>query len=505
MSGVPGTPIPQPNLPGRPRNLVLRKITEGGILASLGMCGLFSVLTTLAIILTLGTDGARFFTGVPGRFEGVGVGEFLGGLRWSPLLGGEKHFGIWPLIVGTLMVTAVAMLLAGPLGVITAIWLSEYAPLRVRGILKPVLEVIAGIPTVVLGFFALTVITPTLRFAFIQVPAVDAAGRPLLGSDGSPITQPLNPFNIEIYNVLSAGIAVGILSLPVVTSLAEDALRAVPRSLREGSYGLGATRFETSIKVVFPAALSGIIAAFLLAIARCVGETMIVALAAGGSVAPLHQIVDPPLEVHVWEDLRAPAAGASLARIEPESSWKSPGFTLGNLEKVDEIEITARSSAPGTTIRLQLLRPDGTEAASTTLALEGAPGADLALAWQVPADKSGPARDAERQARDYGIALPAGRYHMAVTPSSSAVDLVALRVEGERTISLAQRAAIPFDVRKSMQPMTGYLVQIFLGDVSNLGIEYYSSYAVAGILFLLTFLLTIIGQIIRVRFQQQYD
>ena len=153
-----------------------------------------------------------------------------------------------------MLVTAVAMVLALPLGLITAIYLSEYAPRKLRAVLKPTLEVLAGIPTVVYGFFALTAITPALKMLH----------------DG---------FNI--YNAFSAGIAVGILCLPTVSSLAEDALQAVPRSLREAAYGLGATKFDVSVKVVLPAAFSGIVSAFLLAIARAIGETMIVALAAG--------------------------------------------------------------------------------------------------------------------------------------------------------------------------------------------------------------------------------
>ncbi len=195
--------------------------------------------------------------------------DFLFGLEWNPLLGADKHFGIWPLIGGTLLVTAVAMLVAIPGGLMTAIYLSEYAPRRLRAFLKPVLEVLAGIPTVVYGFFALTVITPTIRNLAVWVT-------------GDPI--------FEVYNAFSAGVAVGIMCLPIVCSLSEDALQAVPKSLREGAYGLGSTRFDVSVKIVLPAALSGIVAAVLLAVARSVGETMIVALAAGGS--PLNLIAD---------------------------------------------------------------------------------------------------------------------------------------------------------------------------------------------------------------------
>jgi phosphate transport system permease protein len=286
------------------------------VLTSLLLCGGFSIFITIAIICVLFSEAVKFF-GLPD----VTLTEFLFGTEWNPLLGSKKHFGIWPLISGTLLVTAVAMLIALPFGLITAVFLSEYAPRRLRAVLKPVLEVLAGIPTVVYGFFALTVITPRLQSIWSGV---------------------------EVYNALSAGIAVGIMCLPIVCSLSEDALQAVPRSLREAAYGVGGTKFDVSVKVVIPAALSGIIAAFLLAIARAVGETMIVALAAG-----------------------------NMARL-----------TLN------------------------------------------------------PAESS--------------------------------------------------------------QTMTAYMVQIFLGDASNFGPEYLSSYAVAAMLFLMTFLLTVMGHIIRVRFREVY-
>lgn len=309
---------------GKPRSKTLRRVREGFIMAALISCGAFSIATTLTIIVILAVETFKFF-----RLDEVSFWEFITGLQWNPLLGNEKHFGIWPLVSGTLMVTVVAMLIALPLGLITAIWLSEYAKPKVRAVIKPVLEVLAGIPTVVFGFFALTVITPGLRWIH----------------EG-----------FGIYNATSAGIAVGVMCLPIVTSLSEDALRAVPRALREGAYGLGATRFEVAVKVVTPAALSGIIAAFLLAIARAVGETMIVALAAGGTPIPL------------FEGLRA-----------------------------------------------------------------------------------------------------------------------------------------AFDPRNEIQPMTGYMVQMFLGDASNFGAEYYSSYAVAATLFLMTLGLTLIGHIVRVRYRQVYE
>ncbi|MBW3541822.1 MAG: phosphate ABC transporter permease subunit PstC [Planctomycetes bacterium] len=239
-----------------------RRFREGIIIGGLVQCAVFSLLVTAAIIAVLAGEAARFFA-----MEEVTVGEFFFTSEWSPLLGGEKKFGIWALISGTLLVTVVAMAVALPLGLVTAIDLSEYAPRRLRAVLKPALEVLAGIPTVVYGFFALTVITPTLQFLH----------------DG-----------FDVRNACSAGIAVGILCLPIVSSLTEDALQAVPRSLRDAAYGLGGTRFDVAVKVVVPAALSGIISAFLLAIARAIGETMIVALAAGAlprvTVDPREQV-----------------------------------------------------------------------------------------------------------------------------------------------------------------------------------------------------------------------
>lgn len=254
----------------RPRSHGLQRAKEKLILASLAACGLFSVLTTISIIVVLFGQTLRFFT----EYDDVTVTEFTTGLEWNPLLGEEKHFGIWPLVVGTLVVSGVAACVAIPIGLITAIFLSEYAPKRVRAVLKPVLEVLAGVPTVVYGFFALTVITPALRGSGFWLSG-------LFYDDAVPI--------FSVYNGLSAGIAVGIMCLPIVTSLSEDALQAVPRALREGAYALGSTRFDVSVRVVTPAALSGVVAAFLLAIARAVGETMIVALAAGGAPPRLHE------------------------------------------------------------------------------------------------------------------------------------------------------------------------------------------------------------------------
>lgn len=279
------------------RSLPATYAKEWGVKSLLIMCSALSVFVTLAIVAVLFTEATRFFQadnvycdaiidtdGTSGECKTfvatsnkatagahvacpacgaehempapVTLSEFMTNSKWEPLIGreSEKKFGVWALISGTLLVTVIAMALALPLGLITAIYLSEYAHPLVRATIKPTLEVLAGIPTVVYGFFALTVITPTLQFFH----------------DG---------FNT--FNAMAGGIAVGILCLPIVSSLVEDALHAVPRSLRAGAFGLGATKFEVSTKIVVPAALSGIISAFLLAVSRAVGETMIVAICVG--------------------------------------------------------------------------------------------------------------------------------------------------------------------------------------------------------------------------------
>lgn len=192
--------------------------------------------------------------------ERVSLWEFFTGTQWQPQ---AAQFGFWPLLLSTLIISLIALLVAVPIGLGTAIYLSEYAGERVRKVLKPTLELLAGVPTVVFGYFALTFMTPILRGIF--------------GTD-----------TVQIYNMASAGIVVGFMIIPTISTISEDALRAVPRALREASYGLGATRFETSVRVLLPAALSGIVAAFILAASRAFGETMIVALAAGaGPMNPL--------------------------------------------------------------------------------------------------------------------------------------------------------------------------------------------------------------------------
>jgi phosphate transport system permease protein len=225
-----------------------RRINETVIEGLLFLAGIISIFTTIGIVYVLLKEALRFF----GASE-VTLIEFFTSTTWQPAIG---DFGIWPLVTATMMISTIAMLVALPLGLATAIFLSEYASARTRGIVKPILEVLAGIPTVVYGYFALTFMTPLLRRIF---------------GDGV----------VQIFNTASAGIVVGILIIPLVTSLSEDALHAVPRSLREAAYGLGATKLETAIRVVVPAAISGITAAFVVAISRAVGETMVVAIAAG--------------------------------------------------------------------------------------------------------------------------------------------------------------------------------------------------------------------------------
>ena len=280
IASAAGVPMLSARSAGRPRSTLVRDVKERIILGVLIACGVITIGITVLIVIILAQQAAGFFGGgiydIHGREADVGLTDFLFDLRWNPLQGADKHFGIWPLIVGTFQVTLVAMCIAIPLGLLVAIWLSEYASHRVRSVVKPVIEIIAGIPTVVFGFFALTFVTPLLQ----------SSVQGLLDTLGVPEAY---RFRIEIFNAFSAGITVGIMCIPIVTSLSEDALRAVPRALREGSYGLGASRFETSVKVVFPAALSGIVAACLLAFARAVGETMIVAIAAGLNPPDLHE------------------------------------------------------------------------------------------------------------------------------------------------------------------------------------------------------------------------
>lgn len=210
------------------------------------LCSLVSVLTTIGIILVLSVDTFKFF-------KDVSIIEFLTDTQWTPLFE-DKHFGILPLLSGTLLTTFIATLVAVPVGITIAVYLNEYASKKFTAVVKPVLEVLAAVPTVVYGFFALQFVTPML--------------------------QKLIP-GLAGFNALSPGLVIGVMIIPYITSLSEDALRAVPNSLREASYGLGANRFQTAFTVMVPAANSGIIVSVILAISRALGETMIVAIAAG--------------------------------------------------------------------------------------------------------------------------------------------------------------------------------------------------------------------------------
>jgi len=206
----------------------------------------------LSVCTTVGIIGVLLFETI-GFFKEVSIIEFLTGKEWTPLFV-KKHFGVLPLVAGTALTSAIAILVAGPLGILTAIFLSEYAPTSLRQILKPILEILAGVPTIVYGYFALLFVTPLLKKLI-----------PDLGG----------------FNALSPGIVMGIMIVPLVSSLSEDAMYAVPRSLRDAAYALGSSRLQTAWQVVVPAAFSGITASFVIAISRAIGETMLVAIAAG--------------------------------------------------------------------------------------------------------------------------------------------------------------------------------------------------------------------------------
>jgi len=248
MSAVPGQPdLTQPavnraRLARRRARIVRERLIE----LVLFFAALVSVFTTVGIVYVLVKESVLFFEHVP-------ITQFLTDTQWTPLFD-DAHFGIMVLLSGTLTSSAVALSIAIPLGTIIAIYLSEFAPFRLREIAKPFLELLGGVPTIIYGYFALLFVTPLLQKIYPELPG---------------------------FNLLSAGIVMGIMIIPYVSSISEDAMRAVPMSLREGSYAMGATRFQTAIKVVVPAAFSGIASAYILGISRAVGETMILAVAAG--------------------------------------------------------------------------------------------------------------------------------------------------------------------------------------------------------------------------------
>jgi phosphate transport system permease protein len=223
-----------------------RNLRERAIAFILFLAAFSAVATTVAILYILVNESVSFF-------KKVSIIEFLTDTQWSPLFA-DPHYGILPLLSGTLVTSVVAMIVAMPLGTIAAIYLSEYASSRLREIAKPILELLAAIPTVVYGYFALLVVTPLLQKIFPDLPG---------------------------FNMLSAGLVMGLMTIPLISSISEDAMRSVPVGLREGSYAMGATRLQTALNVVFPAAISGVSAAYILGISRALGQTMIVAIAAG--------------------------------------------------------------------------------------------------------------------------------------------------------------------------------------------------------------------------------
>jgi phosphate transport system permease protein len=224
-----------------------RRLREKLIETGLFLCAVSSVLVTLGIVGVLLVESFGFFLN-------VSFLDFITGTVWTPLFD-NPQYGILPLLTGTLMSTLVGLCVAAPIGLTTAIYLSEFASARTREIIKPILELLSGVPTVVFGFFALLFVTPLLQATILP--------------------------NLPGFNILSAGIVIGIMIIPYVASLSEDALRAVPNGLRDGSLAMGATRLETALRVILPAAISGVAAAFVLGISRAVGETMVVAIAAG--------------------------------------------------------------------------------------------------------------------------------------------------------------------------------------------------------------------------------
>ena len=232
------------------RGMGKRRFEELFVLYILRFSALISIITTIGIISILGINSVPFF-------REVGFIEFFTGLEWTPLFI-PQNFGVSPLVNGTFLVAFIAAITALVFGLGSAFYLSEYASRKVRKILKPFLEILAGIPTVVYGYFALTFVTPVIQFIFPET---------------------------IIFNALSAGLVMGIMIIPMVSTLSEDAMNAVPSSLREAAYGLGAKKYQVALKVVFPSAISGIVASFILAISRAIGETMIVSLAAGGKPA----------------------------------------------------------------------------------------------------------------------------------------------------------------------------------------------------------------------------
>jgi len=240
-------------------NLLTNKKAEPIIEWFLRLAGGITVLTTLGILYVLLSESISFFSE-------VSLFDFLTDTEWTPLFT-NKHFGIMPLVSGTLLITFIAILVAVPLGICIAVYLSEFASPKFRKTIKPMLEILAAIPTVVYGFFALMTVTPFLQEIFLTLQNI-------------PIVGGIIP-ELSGFNSLSAGIVMGIMIIPMISSLSEDAMYAVPKTMKEASYGMGATKFQTAFRIVIPAAFSGIVVSVILGIARAIGETMIVAIAAG--------------------------------------------------------------------------------------------------------------------------------------------------------------------------------------------------------------------------------
>ncbi|MFK4226329.1 phosphate ABC transporter permease subunit PstC [Streptomyces sp. NPDC019890] len=277
----------------RPLRRARPRYGEGAIKALLLMAALVSVGTTVGIVAALIPPTVDFF-------KKVGVWEFLSGTKWTALFA-SPEYGVLPLLTATVLITGIALLVAIPIGLGAAVYLSEYANRRTRGIFKPMLEVLAGIPTVVYGFFAFAFITPLLQ-------------------DHWPFGDPP-----EVKNALSAGLVMGVMIVPTIASLAEDAMSAVPHSLRDGAYALGSGKRTVSVRVVMPAALSGIVAAFVLGISRALGETMIVLIAAGAkpdlTLNPLHEM----------QTMTAFIAGAASGDVSTASFEYKTIFAVGAL------------------------------------------------------------------------------------------------------------------------------------------------------------------------------
>jgi phosphate transport system permease protein len=278
---------------GGPLGAKRRRWGEEVIRALLFAAAVLSVLTTFGILFALLRETVQFF-------DEVGVVSFFTDGDWKPLFA-DPQYGIWPLLNGTFLITGVAILVAIPLGLGSAIYLSEYATPRVRRAVKPVLEVLVGVPTVIFGYFALTFITPEILQAVFNL-------------------------KIQVFNALSAGLIMGIMIVPTIASISEDAMSAVPQSLREGAFGLGANKVQVATRVVFPAALSGIVAAIVLGVSRGVGETMIV-LIAGGQVPNVGLNVTQPFET-ITAFIGATAKGDNPAGTIGYYSIFAAGMTL---------------------------------------------------------------------------------------------------------------------------------------------------------------------------------